>query len=195
MARFVKASFDSNTQVITWTIAGQAPVTLNLNQVSAAVRARACVHGFIQRCSDNAADEKTASGKREAIAAMAEFYASGTDEWGRARKGGVGVRFDGGAVIAAVARVLFASDVDKANRAADAVATKRGISRDDALKLFAADERVAADIARAKALAAPAKVNADELTAEIEGMDDEPEPTDEELDALTQPETEPANAG
>lgn len=178
MARFVKTSFDASTQQITWTVAGQFPVVLDLGRVSEANKQRAMVHGFIQRCSDNAADEKTAEGKAKAIREMVEFYGAGGAEWERTRVGG-GVKFDSGAVITAMARALFGGNVDRANHAADAVAGKRAISRDEALKLFAADERVAGEIARAKA--AKAKMNADDLLGEI-GGEEEPseEPSDDE---------------
>ena len=179
--RFVKTSYNADSRTITWAFPGTSldAVTLAIGSASAAVRDHAMVHGFIQTCSDPASGEKTAEGKRKAILARATFLASGGEAWTEERaKGGVGSRFDSGAVIAAMARVLFGSDTDKANRAAENLATKRGITRDDALKLFAADERIAADIARARAKATG--INADELLA---GMDEE-EATDEEVESL-----------
>jgi hypothetical protein len=170
--RFVKTSYDANTRVITWTFPGTQldAVTLAIGNASAAVQAHAMVHGFVQTCSDPASGEKTAEGKRKAILARATFLGSGGADWTEKREGGVGSRFDSGAVIAAMARVLFAGDVDKANRAADNLAGKRGIGRDDALRLFAADARIASDMAAAKARATG--INADELLA---GMDAEEE--------------------
>lgn len=81
---------------IIFRVAGAGEVVLDLNLVHADAKARAMVHGFIQRVSDAAAlsrDEETGlpatpADKLAAMAALVEHYSSGTSEWSRKREGG-----------------------------------------------------------------------------------------------------------
>lgn len=181
--RMIKTQIDTTNGTITWTAPGTtlAAVVLDVAKVSAAKQKRAMYMGLASRAGDNAADEKTAAAKMAAVGLIVAHLMADGDEWELPRKTGPRP-FDAGAVVAAMARVLFASDVDKANKAADSVAAKRTISREEALKLFAADERIAEDMARAaRAASGKPKVDADALLGEV--ADEEPtDPTDEEMD-------------
>lgn len=164
--RFVKTTVTG--RVITWTFPNTTlePVTLDTANVAQKVADRALIHGFIQTCSDPAAGKKTAAEKREAIAARASFLQT-SEEWAKEREA-TGPKFDAGAVVTALAQVKFAGDIDKTNRAVEAVMAKRGLGRDDTLKMFAQDADVAAQIARNRAAAKPATFDIDEELAEIE---------------------------
>lgn len=164
--RFVKTTVTG--RVITWTFPNTTlePVTLDTANVAQKVADRALIHGFVQTCSDPAAGKKTASEKREAIAARAAFLQT-SDEWAKEREH-VAPKFDSGAVVTALAQVKFAGDIDKTGRAIEAVMAKRGLGRDDTLKMFAQDADVAAQIARNRAASRPTEIDADELLAEAE---------------------------
>jgi hypothetical protein len=96
--------------VITMTVLGAGTVTLDTAAVSAACRDRAAIHGFIQRLSDGAAMSRdpetgkpaTAEAKLARIQAIADHYATGTDEW-RLRVA-VGGTSDGGLLFRALMR-------------------------------------------------------------------------------------------
>lgn len=137
-------------------------------------------HGWKQRISDAAALDKgsTAEQKRAAMASLAAYYEGGDVDW--ARKGGGGARpFDVGLVVMALCNLKTSGDVDKANRAIDNLAASRAVGREDAAKLFASDEAIAAEIGRIKAARAPIKFDADAYLAEMDSADDEEEATTE----------------
>lgn len=195
MARLIKTAISE--AVITFTFGDGAAEALvfDTRKASEANNNRARMHGWVQRIADAAALDKGASvtEKREAMAKLVEFYEGGGEEWNLTRTAGGGRVFDVGAVVTALARVKFAGDVDRANKALDAVAGKKEISRTDAAKLFAADKAIGEEIDRMKreARKAPA-VDADSLLGEIEegeGEAGEPEagepatPSDESVTA------------
>lgn len=169
MAR-VACKIDTVNGTITWGYKAANPaledLVLHMDRVSGGVKAYAVFHGMKQRCGDGGADDKDLVARRASQEKLVSYYESGTESWEQPRVY-VAPKFDSGAAVAALARVKFAGDIDKANLAADRLATARNIARDDALKLFAADKDVAAEIARAKASATPVAFDADAEIAKI----------------------------
>lgn len=171
--RQIKTAYDAETQRLTWTMEGVEALTLELGGLAADVRSRAMVFGFVQTVSDAGALKKgsTVAEKRAAMAKRIETLLAG--KWAADRQAPA---FNVGDVVTALARVKFNGSVDGANSAIDRYAAKHNISRDESAKLFAADEGIAAEIARIRAARTPAKFDADAALAEMV----EEEPTDEE---------------
>lgn len=165
--RLIKTTVEGN--LIHFDVNGNGRLSFDTAKASQANNDYARIHGWRQRIADAAALDKgaTAADKRAAMAELVEWYEAGGDEWDRPRSGGGPRPFDVGVVVEALARVKFAGDVDKANAAIDNLAGKREISREASAKLFAADERIATEIARIKASRAPKGPDADELLGEL----------------------------
>lgn len=80
-------------RLIRFSVKDAGELVLDVAQVNAANRARAEMHGFVQRVSDAAAmarDSKTGASatpqqKYEAMKRLVEHYASGAEEWSPAR--------------------------------------------------------------------------------------------------------------
>lgn len=80
-------------QLVKFSVKGAGELILDVTQVHAANRARAELHGFVQRISDAAAmarDSKTGASatpqqKFEAMKRLVEHYGSGSEEWSPAR--------------------------------------------------------------------------------------------------------------
>jgi hypothetical protein len=167
--------------VLTITVEGAGSVVFDATKASAVNRARAEMHGWNQRLADAAALDKgaTAAQKHAAIAELATYYMGGEVEW--ARKGAAGPRpFDVGLVVTAMCNVLTSGDVDKANRAIEGLAVKRNVTREEAAKLFAADERIAAEMGRIRAQRAGTKFDAQSAIDELLADADEDEETADE---------------
>lgn len=76
-------------RVITFNVKDAGSFTLDLDACSQAVRDRAMLHGMIQRISDRAAISRdsetgraaTPQEKLDAMKGLADFYATGTEDW------------------------------------------------------------------------------------------------------------------
>lgn len=78
----MKKQIDTAAQILTFTFGdGVAPLTLAMRDVSPECATYAMLHGFAQRCGDNAAGAKTEAERRTAVAEMVDYYASGAKEW------------------------------------------------------------------------------------------------------------------
>lgn len=161
-------------QVIVIKVKGADEVVFDRRKASRECDSHAAVHGWIQRLSDAAALDKgsTAEQKHAAIQALADYYASGTTEWKRKAVGGGAARFDTGLAIQAMCNVLTNGDLDKAERLVERTMEKRGVGREEALKIWAGTEQIAAEMARIKASRAT-KVDADTLLEEFADEDEE----------------------
>ena len=160
---------------VTFNVKDAGAFTFHIGQVSAVCADRATLHGFIQRISDGAAMSRdqttglpaTPEATFARMKSIAEHYMSGTDDWGM--KAAAGVRkakgFDVGAVVMALVRAGLANDVDGANALIDGIATKRGVDRTAAAKVWAGAKEVAQAIADAVAEKAPS--GAEALLAEM----------------------------
>jgi len=79
--------------VITFNVRDAGTFTLDTAALSPVVRERAMLHGLIQRISDRAAIPRdtetgksaTPAQKLDAMKALADFYATGTDDWSPTR--------------------------------------------------------------------------------------------------------------
>ena len=156
---------------IVFTVKDAGSFTFRPADASEAARTRAMVHGFIQRISDGAALSKVngmpapAGDKLAAMQAIADHYASGTDDWNMTRKAGGGRTFNVGAVVMGLIEAGKATDVDAANSLVDRLAAHKGIERTAAAKLWAATGEVAEAMARIASRNAPS--GADDYLAEL----------------------------
>jgi hypothetical protein len=158
-----------------FTILGAGKIVFDPNKVSAANRARAMVHGFIQRISDGGAvsradaegriipAEQLAAARFERMSAITAHLESGSDDWNIRAPAARGV--DAGLTIRAMIRAGLAADVDAANGLVDRLATKRDVDRAAALRVWATSDKVAKAIAEIRADDAP--TGADDLLAEL----------------------------
>jgi hypothetical protein len=137
---------------IVFTVKDAGTFTFDPNKASATNRARAIVHGFIQRIADGAAISRnpdngqpaTAADKMARMQRIADHYESGAEEW--AMRAATGPRKpDAGLIVLAMTRTVAKGDADRANALIDGIATKRGIDRDAALAVWASVEDVAAE--------------------------------------------------
>lgn len=118
---------------ITWRVVGEEPLTLDLAALSDGVKARAMIHGLVQRVGDRAAISRdpetgrpaTPADKRARMAGLVEHLMAGGDwEMGRAKGGTSTSRND--PVIAAVAEIQGTDYATMAERV-KAMAEKRGV--------------------------------------------------------------------
>ena len=85
----MKKVINTNTQAVTFTFEGLAPITLSMSDVNPATATYAMLHGFAARIGDNAAIQKSAENgfnvteamRREAVLELVNHYASGSIEW------------------------------------------------------------------------------------------------------------------
>lgn len=141
-------------------------------------RAYAEFHGWKQRLTDAAAvsaDTETGktspAEKHAAILALVEYYETGADTWARKREAGAGGAARESAaihlVIPAMIELGKAKDLDHANKLVDGLAAKKGIKRDEALKLLLATSDVGKKVAEMKAAQKKYVADADSL---LEGL-------------------------
>lgn len=179
MAREMKVAYDATTQRLSWTFGtGLEPLSIELGGLTAEVRAAALVNGFKQTIADAGALKKGSSvaEKRQAMAARIATLLSGKWTAERAERKPV---FNLGDVVLAMARVKLNGDVDKANLAIDRYAAKHSIGREEAGKLFAQDELIAAEVTRIERARAPVKFDADEELQKMDEAEEVEEPVDE----------------
>lgn len=168
---------------VVFNVLGAGSFAFDPDKASAENRARAMIHGFVQRISDGAArlrDTKTgASASVEEKFAMmkriADHYQSGATEWRLTEtptKRGV----DAGLVIMAMVRALAGvKDVDAAEAIfSKQVALGKFPDRDSAIKAWAESRQVADTIKviLAERAAAAANLDAEAMLAEL-GVDDD----------------------
>ena len=158
---------------IVFTVKDAGSFTFRPGEASKACQRRAMVHGFIQRISDGAALSKVdgvsapAGDKLAAMQAIADHYATGTDDWNLARKAGGGRTFNVGAVVMGLIEAGKANGVDAANSLIERLAAHKGVERVAAAKLWAATGEVAEAMARIASRNAPS--GADDYLAELGG--------------------------
>lgn len=109
-------------QLVKFSVKGAGELVLDVAQVHAANRAKAELHGFVQRISDAAAmarDSKTGASatpqqKFEAMKKLVEHYQSGSEEWSPARstEGVSRARVDRDKELLAMALGIFSKDKD-----------------------------------------------------------------------------------
>ena len=168
-------------QVIVIKVKDAGEVVFDRRQASRECDSHAAVHGWIQRLSDAAALDKgsTPEQKRAAIQNLADYYLGGATEWKRKAVGGGAAKFDTGLAIQAMCGVLTNGDLDKAERLVERTMAKREVGREEALKIWAETEQVAAEMARIKASRAT-KLSAADMLAEMEADEDEEESSEEQ---------------
>lgn len=160
---------------VTFHIKGAGDLHLDLSKVAEEIRARAMVHGFIQRISDKAAIPcdtttglpATPAMKLEAMRGMVEHFMSGSADWNVKRAEGTRKPKDGldPIIIAAVCEVTGKDEA--AIRATIAAgATSKGIKPAQFLAALANAAKVRVVVERLRAEAAP-DLDGDAL---LEGM-------------------------
>ena|ERR1700740_706466 len=155
--------------------ATDATLTLDLLKVAESVKARATIHGFIQRVSDKAAISRntengqpaTPQEKFEAMKGLVDHFMSGSEEWAPSRAGGSG-RKPGGLdiiVLQAVAEVT-GKDVAAVRGMVEAGAKAKAITQVQFLAALGSSGKVAPVVERMRAEAV-ADLDGDEL---LEGL-------------------------
>lgn len=171
----ITTAIDAATGIITFTVIGAGQFTFDPTEASQGVRARAQVHGFVQRICDRAAkgrDPETgkpapAVDRMAAMKSLADHYASGSEDWSpKVERTGGGAGWDSlilAAVVEATGRGLEEVKEGVARRAkADGITTKV------ALEALGRSKVVAPILERIRAEAAEG-LDGDEM---IEGMFD-----------------------
>ena len=161
--------------VLTFSVVGAGEVKLDRTRVHETLRDRAEIHGLFQRVSDGGAISRNADTGRPASPAdklarmtmIAEHLMGGGTEWAM-KATGERAAPDAGLIVLAICRAITRGNIDEANLAVDNLATKRGITRSESLRVWAGTDKVLAEIAKIKAERAPS--GADDLLDEIEGM-------------------------
>lgn len=174
--RQIKVAFDATTQRLTWNMEGAEPLALDIEGLTAEVRARALMFGLTQTVSDAGALKagSTVAEKRAAMAKRIETLLSG--KWSADRQA---PSFNVGDVVTALARVKFNGSVDAANEAINRYAAKHEIGREASAKLFAGDAAIATEITRIVAARRPVKFDADAALAEMEAETAEEEASED----------------
>lgn len=179
---------------VVFNVLGAGSFAFDPDKASAENRARAMIHGFVQRISDGAArlrDTKTgasasAAEKLTMMQRIADHYMSGATEW-RLTETSSGKRaIDAGLVIMAMTRALAGvKDVDAAERIfAQQVTLKKFPDRDSAIKAWAESRQVAdaIKVILAERAAAAANLDAAAMLAEL-GMGDDDSDDDQDDEA------------
>lgn len=159
-------------------VKGFAPITFNPMKASLTNRRMAEFVGWKNRLIDAAAvsaDTETGktspADKHANILALVEYYETGADAWARKRaEGAPGATRESAAihlVIPAMLALGKARDLDHANGLVDALAKKKEIKRDEALKLLLATSDIGKKVAELKAAQKTYKEDADSL---LEGL-------------------------
>lgn len=168
---------------IEFSVKDAGKLTFDPDKVSAQNRARAMVHGFIQRISDGGALSRnpetgqpaTPADKLARMQRIAEHLMSGSTEW--ALKAVVGEGVNVGLVLQAMIALGKARDVDHANELVSKLAAKREIPREEAIKLLAGAADIKVKMAEIRAAQAATKVSADDLLDGLDGEGEGEEPS------------------
>lgn len=182
---------------VVFNVLGAGSFAFDPDKASAENRARAMIHGFVQRISDGAArlrDTKTGASASPAekltmMQRIADHYMSGATEW-RLTETAVKRGPDAGLVIMAMIRALAGvADVD----AAEAIFTRQVSlgkfpDRDSAIKAWAESRQVAdaIKVILAERAAAAANLDADAMLAELGMGEDEGDGEDDDQDDTTE---------
>ena len=145
--------------VLTFNVRGAGSFTFDPATASKTVIARAMLHGFIQRISDGAALSRdpetglpaTPEAKLERMRAIADHYASGTDDWNRKKADQARTRkvTDAALVISAIGEMK--GWLDEAVRDwIKVTADSRGVTEKDLIKQLAAQPKVILKVAEIK---------------------------------------------
>lgn len=169
---------------IVFDVLGAGKLVFDPNKVSAENRARAMIHGFVQRISDGAArlrntetgQSASPSEKLAMMQRIADHYMSGAAEWNlRAAASPKGP--DAGLVIMAMTRALAGVPTVEAAEAvfAKQIAMGKFATRDEAIATWAKSRQVADTIKviLAERAAAAANLDAEDMLAELRVGDDE----------------------
>jgi len=156
-------------------------LVFDMDKVSAQNRARAMIHGFVQRISDGGALSRnpetgkpaTPEDKLARMARLADHLMSGSTEWAIKAQASAGP--DSGLIVRAMVHAGLGADVEAIEALLAKTQIKRELDRAASLKLWAGTDKVLKAIAELKAAAAPK--GADDLLAEMEAED---EPSGEE---------------
>lgn len=162
---------------VEFTVKGEQPFIVDPDKLSAQNRARAMIHGIIQRISDGGALSRnpengqpaTPADKRARMVRIADHLMSGTTEW--ALKAVVGEGVNVGLVIRAMIAMGKARDVDHANELIGKLAAKHGVERDAAVKMLADAGDIKAKMLELRAAEVKVTKTADDLLADL--MDEE----------------------
>jgi hypothetical protein len=160
--------------MLVFDVLGAGKLTLDLGKVHPDILTRAAIHGFKQRISDAAAipcdpetgHPATALEKYENMARLVDHYNSGAAEWNRARATGEGKGQNASKTLTAIMNVYKLADIEAAKTYVEKTAVKRGIEYGEALALWRSSDKIKEELAR-MAMAAPTKINADDLLSEL----------------------------
>jgi hypothetical protein len=165
--------------ILTFHVRGAGDFTFDPMSASTKCRARAVIHGFIQRISDAAAAGKSPAEKFTKMKTIADHYASGSDEW-NVKATPRGPKAPDANILRAMAEVL-GSDVETVLTRVSAAAEKQGVSIHDYLDAAAVKPKVAEVLNRIRAEATG--LENDDLLDEIEGAGAEEGAEEEEAAA------------
>lgn len=171
----IQTTLSEDKSTITFKVRDAGELVLDLGRVSEAVKARALIHGLVQRVSDKAAIPcdtttglpATPAMKIEAMRGLVEHFMSGTEEWSPARAEGTRKPKDGldPIIIAAVCEVT-GKDEAAVRAIIEAGAKAKEVKPVQYLAALAGAGKVAAVVTRMRAEAAP-ELDGDEL---LEGL-------------------------
>jgi hypothetical protein len=169
-------TIDESTEALTWAFRGQEPIVLRLSNLAESVRDYAVYHGLKQRCGDKAALAKgsTLAEKAAAVRELVDHYNNG-GAWELPRNA-AGPRGVNHAMLVEAMQRALGVGFAKADSLITGMAVKRGISIEDARKVWseAGDVKAAIAAIRAEMAAKSAEtagVSADSLMAEMDADD------------------------
>jgi hypothetical protein len=167
-------TIDQSAKAIAWAFRGQESIILRLSNLAESVLEYAVYHGLKQRCGDKAALAKgaTPDEKAAAVRELVEHYNNG-GAWELPRNAPRGVNH--AMLVEAMQRALGVGFA-KADSLITGMSVKRGISIEDARKVWseAGDVKAAIAAIRAEMAAKSAEtagVSADSLMAEMDADD------------------------
>lgn len=164
----ITTALSATNDAVTFTVKDAGELTLELARISDANKARAMLHGFVQRISDAAALSRnpetgkpaSAQDKFDAMRILIEHYHSGTGEWTRTRA--AGPKYSNGLLGECLKRLYPDKTAERIAEYLD------GLKPSQRTQLLASDKiRPIAEAIRAEA-AKEMKVDADALLAGLE---------------------------
>jgi hypothetical protein len=155
-------------------VKGHDPLVFNPQRASLVNREYAQFFGWANRFMNKAATSANpetgrtdAEEKYTAVKALVEFYHQGGDAWDMKATGARATGPDIGLLVRALVAMGKAADVDAANVLFEKLATKREITREEAIKLLWDAKDVKIKVAELRA-ATNSKINADDLLGELD---------------------------